>query len=91
VAKSIYRRSRAKGGYDAKIYWRVIAMDFHPGAPVYLLGTCFYFLGEMFDKRLFVVSREYSYFFEKLCENAATYFLAPGAIWTAWTARRIPE
>lgn len=54
--------------------------------PVYL-GICFYVLGEMFDKHLIAVPREYGYFFEELCENAATYFLALGAIWTAWSAR----
>lgn len=58
--------------------------------PVYL-GICFYVLGEMFDKHIFAVSREYGYFFEELCENAATYFLVLGSIWTARTVRRISD
>ncbi len=54
--------------------------------PLYLGVGC-YLAGDLFDKHLIPVPRETGYFLEELCENAATYFLALGVV---WTVRRKP-
>ena len=64
--------------------WPTIADYLKHDACLWLyLGLGCYLASYLFDKNLLATPEAVGYFPEELCENAATYFLALGAVWTA--------